>query len=134
MNAAEIRGLPEKELLAKAAELRERLFRLSFKGATEPITNPAEVTELRRDAARIEGVLSEQKRGNAPRPRKLSREVRLLRSARAQRQKLEAARKAETSKAAETARQRKQAEVQKQKMKSGAAPKPAAGVVKAKKA
>ena len=64
--ANELSQLPEKELQAKVVEIRERLFNLSFKATTEPISNPAEVRELRKDLARIEGTLSARRQKGAP--------------------------------------------------------------------
>lgn len=118
MNASEIRELPEKELLSKIQEIRERLFHMSFKAATEPVTNPAEVTNLRRDMARIEGVLRDQKLKSAPARERLSREVRTLKIARAARMKAMAAKKATVTAASKKRNQSKQ----------GKAAKPPAGV------
>ena len=93
MLAEEIRKLPEKELLDKAREIRERLFNLGFKSATEAVGNPAEATELRRDVARINTVLTERKLKGAPRRLKGAREARTVRTALLARQKGEAAQK-----------------------------------------
>lgn len=94
MLADDLRKLPEKELLDKTKEIRERLFNLSFKSATEPVTNPAEVTELRKDRARIHGILGERKRKGAPARLRLSREERRVLTERAARMKAEAEKKA----------------------------------------
>jgi large subunit ribosomal protein L29 len=90
MDAKELRALPEKELLARVAEIRERLFNLSFKATTEAVTNPSEVRELRKDVARIHTVMTERKLSSAPRPERTSRERRLVRKARITRSKVEA--------------------------------------------
>jgi large subunit ribosomal protein L29 len=62
MELTEIRGLPDKELLAKAQEIRQRVFNLKFKAQTEPVTNPAEVRDLKRTVARIHTVIAERAR------------------------------------------------------------------------
>ena len=83
MRAEELRELPDPELLAKAKEIRERLFNMSFKATTEPVTNPAEIRDLRKDVARIEGVLTERRKKGAPPTERLSRERRAARNIRA---------------------------------------------------
>lgn len=74
--ANELNQLPEKELLSMVAEIRERLFNMSFKATTEPISNPAEVRELRKDLARIEGSMAARRQKGAPKRDSRSREER----------------------------------------------------------
>jgi large subunit ribosomal protein L29 len=74
--ATELNQLPEKELTAKIAEIRERLFNMSFKATTEPISNPAEVRELRKDLARIQASLGGRRLKGAPKRDTRSREER----------------------------------------------------------
>jgi ribosomal protein L29 len=87
----ELRKLPEKELQDKVAEIRERLFKLSFKGTAEEGTNPSEVRELRKDIARIQGVLSAAKSQGKPKVEKVSRAERVCRNLRAAWAKAQAA-------------------------------------------
>ena len=90
----DLRQQPEKELLAKAAEIRERLFNLAFKAGTDTGSNSAEVTELRRDVARIQGILTERKQKGAPKKDNRPRAQRTLSKARAAYMKDLAAKKA----------------------------------------
>jgi len=63
MKASELHALSEKELLAKAAELRGELFDARVKKATGQLEKPAVLRRLRRDIARVETILWE-KRGD----------------------------------------------------------------------
>jgi large subunit ribosomal protein L29 len=66
MELTDIRGLPDKELLEKALEIRQRVFNLKFKAQTEPVTNPAEVRDLKKTVARIHTVIAERARAGKP--------------------------------------------------------------------
>ena len=61
MNAAELRGLSEDELLAKARDLRGDLFNVRVKRSTGQLDNTALAGQLRRDIARVETVLREKR-------------------------------------------------------------------------
>jgi len=99
MLVSELRKLPEKELHEKVAEIRERLFKLSFKGTTEDVTNPHEVRELRKDVARIQGILSASKAQGKPAPVRMSRAERVCKNLRAAWVKAQAAKVAPAPKA-----------------------------------
>ena len=57
MKVAEIRELPDEELLERLESLKEELFNLRFQQATGQLDNPMRVKEVRHDAARILTVL-----------------------------------------------------------------------------
>ena len=58
--AAELRGLPDDELLARVDGAQEELFNLRFQQATGQLDNPARIREVRHDVARIATVLRER--------------------------------------------------------------------------
>ena len=60
MTADEIRELGEADILQRMEELREELFRLRFRSATQPLENPILLRSLRRDIARMNTVLRER--------------------------------------------------------------------------
>jgi large subunit ribosomal protein L29 len=55
--AAELRELPEDELLARIDAAKEELFNLRFQLATGQLDNPSRIREVRRDVARVATVL-----------------------------------------------------------------------------
>jgi len=62
MRARDLHQMSDEELTAKLAELTEERFRLRFRSATEAVENPLRFRILRRDAARIQTILSERAR------------------------------------------------------------------------
>ncbi|MGZ8580203.1 MAG: 50S ribosomal protein L29 [Actinomycetota bacterium] len=58
--AAELRELPDDELLARVDSAKEELFNLRFQLATGQLDNPTRIREVRRDVARIATVLRER--------------------------------------------------------------------------
>jgi len=58
--AAELRELPEDELLSRIEGAKEELFNLRFQLATGQLDNTARLQELRHDVARIATVLRER--------------------------------------------------------------------------
>ncbi len=62
MKADEIRDLGADDIRARLAELEEERFRLRFRGATEPLSNPLRLRFIRRDIARLQTVLAEKAR------------------------------------------------------------------------
>jgi large subunit ribosomal protein L29 len=62
MKADEIRELGVDDIRARLAELEEERFRLRFRGATEPLSNPLRLRSIRRDIARLQTVLAEKAR------------------------------------------------------------------------
>ena len=59
-SAAELRELPDDELLARLEAGKEELFNLRFQGATGQLDNPMRVKQVRHDIARILTVLRER--------------------------------------------------------------------------
>ena len=60
MKADEIRELGDADIRQRVEELREELFRLRFRSATQPLENPILLRSLRRDIARMNTVLRER--------------------------------------------------------------------------
>jgi large subunit ribosomal protein L29 len=58
--AAELRDLPDDELLARIDAAKEELFNLRFQLATGQLDNPTRIREVRHDVARIATVLRER--------------------------------------------------------------------------
>ena len=57
MKAAELRELPDEELLARLESNKEELFNLRFQSVTGQLDNPMRIKQVRHDIARILGVL-----------------------------------------------------------------------------
>ncbi|MDD5711480.1 MAG: 50S ribosomal protein L29 [Smithellaceae bacterium] len=60
MKIKEIRDLSQDELLAKQRDRAEELFRLKLRHASGQLESPATLGKLRKDIARIKGVLKER--------------------------------------------------------------------------
>jgi large subunit ribosomal protein L29 len=60
MKAAELRDLPDPELLARLESHKEELFNLRFQMATGQLDNPMRIKQVRHDIARILTVLRER--------------------------------------------------------------------------
>ena len=60
MKAKELRELSAEDLQKKEQDLREDLFKLRFQHGIRRLENPARLTLLRRDIARIQTVRAEQ--------------------------------------------------------------------------
>jgi large subunit ribosomal protein L29 len=60
MKTAEIRELPDDELLSQLEGLKEELFNLRFQVATGQLDNPMRIKQVRHDAARMLTVLRER--------------------------------------------------------------------------
>ena len=58
--AAELRELPDDELLARVDAAKEELFNLRFQLATGQLDNPTRIRQVRHDVARIATVLRER--------------------------------------------------------------------------
>jgi large subunit ribosomal protein L29 len=58
--AAELRDLPEDELVVRMESAKEELFNLRFQLATGQLDAPSRLREVRRDVARIATVLRER--------------------------------------------------------------------------
>ena len=59
---AELRDKGEKDLLIRARELREQLFKLRFQSSMGSSENPLKIRQVRREIARIQTLLNEKKR------------------------------------------------------------------------
>ncbi len=57
---AELRALPDEELLAQIDGAKEELFNLRFQLATGQLDNPARLKQVRHEVARIATVLRER--------------------------------------------------------------------------
>jgi large subunit ribosomal protein L29 len=53
VTANEIREMKDGEIVERAEEIRDELFRLRFRAATQQLENPALIRALRRDLARL---------------------------------------------------------------------------------
>ena len=62
MKPAELRNMTADELRAREADLRKELFNLRFQQATGEIQNPKRMPAVRKDIARILGILGEKER------------------------------------------------------------------------
>jgi large subunit ribosomal protein L29 len=60
MRASEIRDLSVEEIGARILELEEERFRLNFRSATEPLSDPLRLRWIRKDIARLKTVLRER--------------------------------------------------------------------------
>ena len=60
LKLSEIRDLPVEELNEKLVETKEELFNLRFQNATGQLDNYKRLGELKRDVARIKGILRER--------------------------------------------------------------------------
>jgi len=58
--AAELRELPDDELVARMESAKEELFNLRFQLATGQLDNPARMKQVRHEVARIATVLRER--------------------------------------------------------------------------
>lgn len=67
MKVAEIRELNEAEIQERVGQIREELFRLRFRGATQELENSALLRQLRRDLARLKTVLRQRELGQGER-------------------------------------------------------------------
>lgn len=59
-DTAELRALPDEELLAQIDAAKEELFNLRFQLATGQLDNPARMKQVRHQVARIATVLRER--------------------------------------------------------------------------
>ncbi len=60
MNAAELRGLTNRELQEALDESKEELFNLRFQYATNQLDNTARIRQVKKEIARINTVIREQ--------------------------------------------------------------------------
>ena len=53
MKVEEIRKMSDEELSSELTSLKEELFKLRFQLATNQLDNPAQITQVKRDIARV---------------------------------------------------------------------------------
>jgi large subunit ribosomal protein L29 len=63
MKLETLRDLTKEELLQKLEELKQELFNLRIRKGVRELDNPLKLRTLRRDIARIETILSEDRAG-----------------------------------------------------------------------
>jgi len=63
MKSEELRGKDRSELITQLDELAAENMKLRFQKSVMQLSNTARVGQVRRDIARIKGVLGEQSRG-----------------------------------------------------------------------
>ena len=63
MKASEISELSLEELNVKLNDLKKDLFNLRFQNATNQLSNPKQITEVRRDIARVKTLINEKTAG-----------------------------------------------------------------------
>jgi len=64
MKSEELRGKDRSDLLTQLDELAAENMKLRFQKSVMQLSNTARIGQVRRDIARIKGVLGEQSRGN----------------------------------------------------------------------
>ena len=64
MKAADVRALSADQLKDELAKLKKEQFNLRFQRANGQVENTGRIRTLRRDIARIQTVLTEQRRGS----------------------------------------------------------------------
>jgi large subunit ribosomal protein L29 len=67
VKVADIRELNEAEIQERIGQIREELFRLRFRSATQELENSALLRQLRRDLARLKTVLRQRELGQGER-------------------------------------------------------------------
>lgn len=75
MKASELRSMTREELEHELSELREEEFRLRLRRPTEELPNALRLRSIRRDIARIQTLLREDKLGLIQLPKKTQRET-----------------------------------------------------------
>lgn len=60
MKAKELREMSSEDLMKKELDLREDLFKLKFQHGIRRLENPARLTQLRKEIARVRTVKTEQ--------------------------------------------------------------------------
>lgn len=63
MKIAEVRNLTDSELVSKKKDARQEYFNLRLQQTTGALEKPSRLSELRKDVAKIETVLSERRLG-----------------------------------------------------------------------
>ena len=67
MKTVEIRGMTPAELETKLEELKKELFNLRFQHATNQLTNPGKIADVKKDIARVKTIIREKQTASAGR-------------------------------------------------------------------
>jgi len=59
MKANDLRKMSHEDLVKKEKDLREDYFKLKFQHGIRPLENPARLSELRKDIARVQTIMTE---------------------------------------------------------------------------
>jgi large subunit ribosomal protein L29 len=68
MEAEQLRAMGLEEIVQRSRELREEIFHLQLKRATNQLENPMKLRQARRDLARAETILREKQAARAGKP------------------------------------------------------------------
>lgn len=67
MKATEVRGMTPAELETKLVELKKELFQLRFQNATNQLSNPGKIADVKKDIARVKTIIREKQIASAGR-------------------------------------------------------------------
>jgi large subunit ribosomal protein L29 len=67
MKATEVRGMSPAELETKLVELKKELFQLRFQNATNQLSNPGRIADVKKDIARVKTIIREKQIASAGR-------------------------------------------------------------------
>jgi large subunit ribosomal protein L29 len=67
MKATEVRGMTPAELETKLVELKKELFQLRFQNATNQLSNPGRIADVKKDIARVKTIIREKQIASAGR-------------------------------------------------------------------
>ncbi len=67
MKATEVRGMTPAELETKLDELKKELFQLRFQNATNQLSNPGKIADVKKDIARVKTIIREKQIASAGR-------------------------------------------------------------------
>ena len=67
MKATEVRGMTPAELETKLDELKKELFQLRFQNATNQLSNPGKIADIKKDIARVKTIIREKQIASAGR-------------------------------------------------------------------
>lgn len=67
MKAVEIRSMTPAELETKLDDLKKELFHLRFQHATNQLTNPGKIADVKKDIARVKTIIREKQTASAGR-------------------------------------------------------------------
>ena len=67
MKATEVRGMTPAELETKLVELKNELFQLRFQNATNQLSNPGRIADVKKDIARVKTIIREKQIASAGR-------------------------------------------------------------------